>query len=95
MPFVIMVLFDVAGHDALDADAVASHDDRFLFPLLVEERRVHRIRILRSELEDVSEFHTGNDPERTGTVRTRFTCLRCPQVIVSIDRAVALADRCS
>ena len=67
------MLFDRRGNDSLHADAVAAHDDRHFFALLVQHCRAHRLGILRAEFEDVTDLHAFENFEHAGFApRTSF-----------------------
>src|SRR5580693_3207644 len=58
-------LLDGRRHDAGEADAVAAHHERLLDPVLVEEGRLERERVARSELEDVADLDRRLEGELT------------------------------
>src|SRR4029453_497326 len=55
-PVLVVALLDDRGEHAPRADPIAPHDERLLGPVLVEERRSERRRVLRLELEDVADL---------------------------------------
>src|SRR5205823_12705680 len=52
----VVVLFDDRSHRACRTDAVTTHHDRLLLPVLVQKRGAEGLRIERAELEDVTEL---------------------------------------
>lgn len=77
---VIVVLLDGGGHRAADADAVAAHDERLLFTVLIEERRAHGLAVLRAEREDLAGLDAARHLERCAAVRARVALFDHAQV---------------
>src|SRR5206468_12967190 len=55
-PSFVVVLLDGGGEDSPRTDAVASHHDRALLSVLVEEAGAERLRVVGVELEDVPDL---------------------------------------
>src|SRR5262249_50421239 len=60
---IIVVLLDGRSDDARHADAVAAHVERGLTPALIKHQRLHRLRVLAAELEDVADLDAARDLE--------------------------------
>src|SRR5260370_31944713 len=77
----VVVLLNRGRDNAFHADAVAAHHDGDLFTILCQHSCAHRLGILRSEFEDVPDFHRFvNFQDTRLATRTRFTRRNCPQV---------------
>ncbi len=88
----VVARLDGAGHDPVDADAVAAHDHVDLVPLLVEVGRPHRLGILGAELEDVADLEAGLDLERGPAARAGIAGLGVSQVEDAFEREIAARD---
>src|SRR5205823_7399276 len=69
-PGIIVALLDRGRDGASDAEAVATHDHELALSAFVEVRAVHRLRIFRTELEDVTNFDPAVDLQRSAAART-------------------------
>src|SRR5712691_5126838 len=58
---IIVTQLDRGGHGASDSEAVAAHDHRLSLSAFVEIRAVHRIGVLRAELENVADLDAAID----------------------------------
>ena len=65
----VVALLDDRCHRAREADAVATHEQRLLLAVLVEEARVERLGVLGAELEDVADLDCRGEGERAAAVR--------------------------
>src|SRR5262249_28627772 len=54
---IVVGLLDGGGKNALHSDAVAAHDGRDFFSILIEHTRAHRLRVFVAEFEDVPDFY--------------------------------------
>src|SRR5439155_8111703 len=79
-PAVVASLLDNRGHDPGRTDSVAAHHDRLLLSVLVQEHRAERLRVARSELEDVSHLDRRLEAERTAALRASVALARLPDV---------------
>src|SRR5207253_8195072 len=69
---IVVTLFDSCRDCASDAESVAAHDHELPLARFVEVGAVHRLRIFRAELEDVSDLDAAVDFERGAAARTRI-----------------------
>ncbi|MPN05323.1 hypothetical protein SDC9_152573 [bioreactor metagenome] len=67
-----MVLFDGRSQDAGDADAVAAHFEVLGFAIDIEERGVHRLRVLGAKVEHVADLDAALDGEYAPAVGRRI-----------------------
>src|SRR5262249_4860992 len=61
------------GQDALDADAVTTHDYGYLLAVGVQDRRAHGYAVFRPELEDVADFQGFRDAQHTVAFRAALS----------------------
>src|SRR5438067_11970980 len=76
----VVALLDDRGHHAARPDPVAAAEQRLLAPVLVEERRLQRLRVLRPEVEDVADLDRRLEPERAAAFGTAVALDRLADV---------------
>src|SRR6266536_4640059 len=79
-PAVVVVLLDDRGDRPARADAVATHHDQPLLPVLVEVGRAERLGEELPELEDVTDLDRGMDDELAAALRAGIAFVRLPDV---------------
>ena len=86
----IVILFDCRCRSAADADAVATHVDKLLFAVVVEEARLHRLGVTGAEFEDMTDFDAAPHLEHTaGAARAEIAVDDVAQISVEIRGEVA------
>src|SRR5262249_21622382 len=76
----VMALLDRGGEDAARADAVAAAEERFLPPVLVEERRLEAGAVLVREVEDVPYLDRRLERECAAAFRAAIALQRLAEV---------------
>src|SRR5689334_14557290 len=65
----VVPLLDDRGQHAGRADAVAAAEQRLLLAVLVQERRVERLRVERAEVEDMAHLDGSAELQRAAALR--------------------------
>src|SRR5690242_1223409 len=79
-PVLVVVLLHDRGHDAARPDAVAAAEQRPLLAVLVEERRLERLRVEAAEVEDVTDLDGDLEAQLAAALRAPVARLRLAQV---------------
>lgn len=86
----VVFLFDHGLEGAGDSDAVATHNGRATFALVVEEEGAEAFAVFCAEFENVANFDGGAHLERLAGLRARFAGLDGAQVCPAVDLDVSL-----
>src|SRR5690625_3937853 len=70
----VVVLFDGCGHNARHTDAVAPHDERLFYAVVVQEGGLHGLGVFGAQIEDLADFDTAEFGEGTATASAGITC---------------------
>src|ERR1700752_5030180 len=85
----VIALLDRRRQDALDSDSVTPHDWRNFFAGLIQNARVHRLRVLVAKLKDMCDLHRFGYCHRRSAVWTAFPGFNVAQICVLLYREVA------
>src|SRR5690606_35968153 len=85
----VVILFDGGGHNAADADAVATHDHGLFAALLAEYLRAHGLAVLGAELGNVADLDTASGFQGALAVRARIPAHHVADILDAAWRAVA------
>jgi hypothetical protein len=76
----VVPLLGDSGHDASRTDSVTPHHDRMLAARLVEVCRAERNRVVRTQLEDMTDLDCDLEPEPASAHRAAVALFRLAEV---------------